>query len=80
MRCSRSQRARSGETQTRATPAVVDLAVHEPLLLGELLLDPLAGLELALGDHRLLHPVEAEVAGVLAAEVEAAEIPALGAA
>ena len=39
MRSSRSHRARSGETQTRATPAVVDLAVDEPLLLGERLLD-----------------------------------------
>ncbi len=40
-------------------------------------LDPLARLELAVGDRRLLHPVEAEVAGAGAAEVLAAEVPAL---
>ena len=80
MRSSRSQRARSGETQTRATPALADLAVDQPLLLGEALLDPVPGLEGLVGHTRLLHPVEAEVAGVVAAEVVAAEVPALGAA
>src|SRR6185312_12013535 len=57
-----------------------DLAVDQPLLFREPLLDPLSGLEGSPGQLRLLHPIEAEVASVVAAEVVAAEIPALRAA
>src|SRR5205814_9461158 len=53
-------------------------AMYRPRLLGQALLDALARLEAVLGEPRLLHPVETEVAGVLAAQVVAAEIPALG--
>ena len=59
-------------------PGGRNLSVDEPLLLGEPVLDPLPRLELAVGDPRLLHPVEAEVTRVGAVEVVAAEIPALG--
>src|SRR5581483_11956150 len=58
-------------------PGAPDLAVDQPLLLGEPLLHPLAGLERPPGEPRLLHPVEPEVTGVVAAEVVAAEVPAL---
>src|SRR5262249_5654162 len=56
------------------------LAPHQPLLLGEALLDPLARLEPRPRRPRLPDPVEPEVAGVVAGEVVAAQVPALGSA
>src|SRR5581483_3582200 len=54
-----------------------DLPPREPLLLAQPLLDPIAGRELAPGRPRRLDPVEPEVAGVVAREVVAAEVPTL---
>ena len=53
--------------------------MNQPLLLGQPLLDAVAGLERRVGYARLLHAVETEMARVVAAEVVAAEVPALGA-
>ena len=77
VRSSRSQRARSGETQTRATLGGRHLAVGHPALDPGQLLDLGPRLEALLGERRLLDPVELEVADALSGQVVALDVPAL---
>ena len=77
MRSSRSQRARSGETQTRATLGGRHLAVGHPALDPGELLDLGARLEALGGERRLFDPVELEVADSLFGQVVALHVPAL---